>query len=126
LRDDAGAALRARQLDAAAAWAQHGERRPLVIAGDFNAGVQDPEVREFVRRHDADFGADASALASSTLRHRAGASVDHVALVGGGPRWHVCARDTVLTEIDPVTGVWPSDHFGVLATLASQARPTTF
>ncbi|KAF0185228.1 MAG: endonuclease/exonuclease/phosphatase family protein [Hyphomonadaceae bacterium] len=120
LRDDVGVAARARQLDAAAAWAQRDGRRPLVIAGDFNAGVDAPEVKQFVRRYDADFGTDASALASSTLRCRANAAVDHVALVGGGSRWHVCARDTVLTEVDPVNGVWPSDHFGVLATLASQ------
>ncbi len=120
LRDEAGAEIRARQLNVAADWARRADLAPLIVAGDFNAGADSPELREFVRRHDPDFGPDDAALARSTLRHRTGASVDHVALVAGATCWRLSAREVVLTEVDPVAGAWPSDHFGVLATLAPQ------
>ncbi len=125
LHGDPGAAMRARQINAATAWARGATPWPLVVAGDFNAGIDAPELEEFLRWCKPDFGTDASALAISTLRDHVGAAVDHVGLVSGAPHWLVRAREIVLVEADPVTGARPSDHFGVAVTLAPMTGRTT-
>jgi endonuclease/exonuclease/phosphatase family metal-dependent hydrolase len=88
---------------------------PAVVAGDFNAQADAPELAPLAGRYADAFGAVHPGAEPSTLVEALGHTprrIDHV-FVGPGLR-PVAAR-VVLAE--PVGGVWASDHRGVWARL---------
>ncbi len=116
LPGDAGADIRAQQINAAAEWALRAQVAPCIVAGDFNASLHSTELEAFRQRFAPDFGEDGATHAASTLHGCAGDPIDHVGLLQCAPGWQVGGREIVLDRPDRVTGVWPSDHVGVSVT----------
>lgn len=89
---------------------------PCLVAGDFNAGVDAPELSQWVGRRvpggliDAFIqgggSVNATTLVSSQRR------IDHILAVSGRHEW--AFRDARIVLNDAVHGVYPSDHFGVM------------
>lgn len=98
---------------------------PVVLAGDFNAGLGGPEMAP-VRERFVDAWAalhpDASAAESATLNpaygHRA-VAIDHVLVERKDARLAPVAAEVLFRAPGP-DSVWASDHFGVLARFAAR------
>jgi endonuclease/exonuclease/phosphatase family metal-dependent hydrolase len=124
LRTAEAAALRAAQLSAlihhaTAAW--HG---PLVLAGDFNAPWQAPEMAAL---HAPGWTSSAPALPGQTsLIGRPAALIDHIALYAPSaapPFWRLGAASVVL-DTASARGIMPSDHAGIMVSIAPQNNVT--
>ncbi|MGB0747286.1 MAG: endonuclease/exonuclease/phosphatase family protein [Magnetospiraceae bacterium] len=98
-----------------------GERR--IVAGDFNAapgaplhewiaGVSEPPLRLLTA-----CGEDGVPLSTLQAVDGPDGAVDHILLVGGGGGGRPSVR-RVLESSDPDSGVFASDHYGLLADLA--------
>jgi endonuclease/exonuclease/phosphatase family metal-dependent hydrolase len=108
-----GAPIRARQVADLLAWIGQGAS-PLVVMGDFNAGLEDPGLGAFTG------GRFVSALPRFAARTTLNPAHGHAERVID----HIFAEATAFEPVsasvfaaEPVHGVWPSDHFGVAATL---------
>ena len=108
--------LRARQLEAALAWASETPIGGLVVAGDLNAGAREPAL--------APLNAEAGAFEAATfLGPRADGpepvspAIDHLILQTPG-KWRVAARFRALDRGD-ADGWRPSDHAAVVVDLAA-------
>jgi endonuclease/exonuclease/phosphatase family metal-dependent hydrolase len=121
--------------------ARHRTALPSIIAGDFNAGPDSASVRYLtglqslesrsVRYHDAwavaghepghtwtvdnDTGRTAIEQIVGQPEHRRRMDYVFVGSWDAHPQAHCRIQDTQLAFDKPVDGVWPSDHFGVLA-----------
>lgn len=90
---------------------------PVVLAGDFNARVGDPELAALQDRFADTFGAlqldaDSVTTLNPALGHSA-RRIDHIFTAPGSVSTLVPV-DAVRVLDEPVDSVWPSDHFGVL------------
>lgn len=99
-----------------------GDGVPAVIAGDLNAPLQAPELASLRLREDLDAGPSTPKDWPGTLiegSSGADRAIDHILLLRGaladGPR--LLSRKLVLDSPD-ARGILPSDHAGVLVTLA--------
>ncbi|WP_404385648.1 endonuclease/exonuclease/phosphatase family protein [Caenispirillum salinarum] len=104
--------LRRAQRDAVLAALAGIRDRPVVLGGDFNAGPESPVIAELsgCRAGGADFSPPT--LLPADGRGRAD-SLDHLFLLAGP--WRAVRVARVLDAADPATGLYPSDHAGVLA-----------
>lgn len=110
LRDAAASALRAAQLAAIIAVADPAQA--LVLAGDFNAPWDAPELAAL---HAPGWASTAPALAGrSSLIGRPAALIDHIALRAPHTALALAEPRLVLDQPSPA-GVMPSDHAGVMA-----------
>ncbi|WP_320780177.1 endonuclease/exonuclease/phosphatase family protein [Streptomyces sp. CRN 30] len=121
-------AVRCAQTDALAGFAarhrhRHGTAYPPVLTGDFNAGPASAELRRLAARGwtDAWDGAAPDAPAATwdpANPYVTGAGpaerIDHIRL---GPDTPVRVRSAHRAGDAPVDGVWPSDHYAVVADL---------
>ena len=99
---------------------------PVVLTGDFNARVDDPELAALQGRFIDAFGAvHENADTVTTLNTAKGHTprrIDHIFVAPGEAARLV--TDTALRVLDePVEGVWPTDHFGVLARFRLETAP---
>lgn len=115
---DEGGAIRARQLQDVLAHvrAQAGDG-PSVIAGDFNAEADAPELAALREAGYVDVlaAADPAAAARTTLNphyFERGRRIDHLFARGAGLRTLAAQR---VLDRPGADGTWPSDHFGVRA-----------
>nr|WP_255698936.1 endonuclease/exonuclease/phosphatase family protein [Luteimonas sp. Y-2-2-4F] len=115
---DEGGAIRARQLQDVLAHvrAEAGDG-PSVIAGDFNAEADAPELAALREAGYVDVlaAADPAAAAKTTLNphyFEHGRRIDHVFARGAGLRARSAQR---VLDRPGADGAWPSDHFGVRA-----------
>lgn len=120
-----GGAIRERQLrDLREFIAQTSDGAPVLIAGDFNAGVSQPEMGLLVTDYVDSYGSlhpDAVAGGHTTLNpayFKTGDRIDHVFAQRG--RFTVEQARIILDHSD-ANGVWPSDHFGVQVSLRMTA-----
>lgn len=114
LRDAEAGPLRAAQLSALVAAAECAG--PLVLAGDFNARWDAPELAPLSA---PDWASSATMLAGqSSLIGQPDALIDHVALRPGTAGLALHQARIVLDQPD-AAGVMPSDHAGVLAVLGA-------
>ncbi len=122
--------LRRRQLAAIAErLATIGPTTPVLLGGDFNAPLSDPAPQWFIAQSGLtvqtapvtdDNGAPLGTL--NPVDGKAGAdarpAIDHLMLLGPGiARFDPATAIRVLDRPDAETGVYPSDHVGVLATM---------
>jgi endonuclease/exonuclease/phosphatase family metal-dependent hydrolase/predicted esterase len=114
-----GGGIRRRQLEDLLGFI--GETRgagPVILAGDFNAPVEAPEMRLLDERFVDAYGAvhtDAEARARTTLNPHVGHEprrIDHIYFERGA--WEPVGAEIILDQPD-AAGTWASDHFGVLA-----------
>lgn len=117
----AGGAIRRRQLEDAVAWMARGQEDvPALLLGDFNATADAPELQPLAGFFDVHAalhpGIDRSG--ATTLNPHffpdRRARIDLVFAQAG--RFEAREAGIVLDRPD-AAGTWPSDHFGVLATL---------
>lgn len=114
-----GGAMRAEQLaDVLALIDRSGDGTPMVLMGDFNAEVGLPELQPLADRYVDAFGSTHPGDEITTLnpyyfpdRHE---RIDHVFV--SGKHFEVLESRRVLDRPD-AAGVWPTDHFGILARL---------
>ncbi|WP_407351777.1 endonuclease/exonuclease/phosphatase family protein [Luteimonas sp. R10] len=114
-----GGAMRAEQLaDVLAHIDGNDDGTPMVLMGDFNAGAGSPELQRLAGRYVDAFGSTHPGDDVTTLnphyfpdRHE---RIDHVFVPGD--RFEVLESRRVLDRPD-ADGIWPSDHFGILARL---------
>jgi endonuclease/exonuclease/phosphatase family metal-dependent hydrolase len=121
LRD--GADLRRRQLEHLLAWAEDAPgAAPLVLAGDFNATPDAPELAPLRGHRAADWGPDDPDRFPGTVPlgvpGRTPRPVDHVVLLHGAPAFAIRSRQRVLDRAD-VAGGYASDHAGVLVEIGA-------
>lgn len=122
-----GAAIRMEQVDDLLAFIRsRNEGAPMLLAGDFNAAVQAPELSalhaEFVDVYGA-MHERATAQHPTTLNPNAGhppRRIDHVFAERG--RFTPLSAQIILDRPGD-DGLWPSDHFGVVARLRLEANP---
>lgn len=91
--------------------------RPIVFAGDFNASPDEKAIQVLLGRPDYQCSADRLGD-TSTLMEGTPKVIDLIILRGCG-QWDLSAAETVLAACDR-DGVYPSDHKGVMATIASR------
>jgi endonuclease/exonuclease/phosphatase family metal-dependent hydrolase len=96
-----------------------------VIAGDFNAELGTPEMKQISEGHLDAFRTvhpKASPLEAATYNARFGVdpgAIDHVFVEKKGPRRLVpIASEVIFRTVGP-DSVWASDHYGVVARLRS-------
>lgn len=99
---------------------------PVMLTGDFNARVGDPELQALEGRFTDAFGAvHENADTVTTLNTAKGHTprrIDHIFVAPGEATRLV--PDTARRVLDePVEGVWPTDHFGVLARFRLEPTP---
>lgn len=116
-----GGAIRLRQLEDAVAWMARGRGdAPALLLGDFNATADAPELQPLAGFFDvhAAVHPDIDRSGATTLNPRffpdRRARIDLVLAQTG--RFEAREAGIVLDRPD-AAGTWPSDHFGVLATL---------
>ena len=117
-----GQAIRSRQLqDVIAHVEATGDDAPRILLGDFNATIPDAALQPLLARYVDSYGslhADADAQRADTTLNPAffdeGRRIDHILAERG--RFEVLDADIVLDRADG-GGTWPSDHFGMHATL---------
>jgi endonuclease/exonuclease/phosphatase family metal-dependent hydrolase len=141
-------AVRERQAVATARWVEQlvsdGPDQPVVVVGDFDAGPDAASMRFWTGRQSLDgmsvryedawdmchpdepghtFSPRNPLVVAGEMTLERGRRIDHVLLRCGvhGPALDVA--DCRLVFDEPVDGVWPSDHFGVLADLVRPPRP---
>jgi endonuclease/exonuclease/phosphatase family metal-dependent hydrolase len=90
---------------------------PIVFAGDFNASPDEKALQVLLGRPDYQCSAD-RLDDKSTLMEGTPKVIDLIILRGCG-QWDLSAAETVLAACDH-DGVYPSDHKGVVATIASK------
>jgi endonuclease/exonuclease/phosphatase family metal-dependent hydrolase len=90
---------------------------PIVFAGDFNASPGERALEVLLGRPDYQSSADRLSD-TSTLMEGTAKVIDLIVLRGIG-HWDLTAAETVLAAYDR-DGVYPSDHKGVMATIASR------
>jgi len=110
----AASALRHRQLHAVLEhpWL-HSLRQAAIVCGDFNAPLHADGLCEFVVPLgvwvDVARTAGTPHKVTCPVAHGAGLDLDHVLARAGSPlRWH--SAHVALDHVDPIHGVWPSDH----------------
>lgn len=90
---------------------------PVVLTGDFNARVGDPELRSLRARFTDAYGAtheDAEEITTlNTAKGHAARRIDHIFVAPGESTALVPEAGRLVLD-EPVDGVWGSDHFGVL------------
>ncbi|MDR3513579.1 MAG: endonuclease/exonuclease/phosphatase family protein [Caulobacteraceae bacterium] len=106
------ARLRTRQLADALCWAGEDLAAGLVVAGDLNAGAEDPALAALKAR----VGFEAATFLGSG-GDRDGPAIDHLVLQEPGG-WRVASRFRALDEADAEGGL-PSDHAAVVVDLAA-------
>lgn len=108
-----GGAIRARQTADLLAWLK-GRDAPLVVLGDFNAVQEDPGLADFTcARFVSALPRGATATTLNPAHGHAERVIDHI-FADAAAFQAVSASVFANTVTD---GVWPSDHFGVAATL---------
>lgn len=96
---------------------------PLILMGDFNAPVAAPEMAPVRDRFDDALARLRPDLADSvstlnTAKGHTPRRIDHI-FYGQGPEVSLRPRSAdVVLDAPSAAGVWPSDHFGVIATFA--------
>lgn len=122
-----GAAIRRQQVDDLLAFVRsRNEDAPLLLAGDFNAAAQAPELSALHEGFFDVYGAmhaRATAENPTTLNPDAGhppRRIDHV-FAERGRFTPLSAR--IILDRPGDDGLWPSDHFGVVARLRFDANP---
>jgi endonuclease/exonuclease/phosphatase family metal-dependent hydrolase len=140
--------VREQQAVAAARWIEDlvAERpdRPVVLLGDFDAGPDAASMRFWtgrqslggmsVRYEDAwevlhpdepghTFSPRNPLVLAGEMKLERGRRIDHILVRGGvhGPTLDIA--DCRLAFDQPVDGIWPSDHFGVIADLVRPPQP---
>lgn len=114
LGGDLGRALRARQLAEALDWAAEDGAGTLIIGGDLNATLADPELAA-LRRLAVPIHELGPTLIAGGGPH--GGAIDHIALIDPTGRRRLVRTGLALNTPDG-TGVFPSDHAAVVADLA--------
>lgn len=98
---------------------------PVVLAGDLNARVGDPELRTLRDRFTDAYGAvheDAEEITTlNTAKGHTPRRIDHI-FVAPGKTTTLVPEAARLVLDEPVDGVWGSDHFGVLVRLEVRTR----
>lgn len=120
---DDGDAIRARQLADLLAWRGGDDGAPDLLLGDFNATADAPAMAQvharftdaWAARHP---GSEPTTLNPAFFEKRA--RIDHV--FAARDAFDVLDARVVLDRAD-AAGTWPSDHFGVAATLRLRALP---
>lgn len=107
--------LRADQVDEIHRKACIGWADPIVFAGDFNAGPDDEALVALLGQPDYQCSADL--VCDPTTMMQGPASMIDLIVLWGASRLIIQAAETVLAECD-IGGVSPSDHKGVMATIA--------
>ena len=97
---------------------------PVVLAGDFNARVGDPELAALQSGYTDTFGtlkedADSITTLNPALGHSA-RRIDHVFVAPGAESKLVPISGARVLD-QTVDGVWPTDHFGVLVRFHREA-----
>lgn len=106
-------AVRAQQLDDLLGWVPN-DGTPLVVMGDYNAPLEDaPIARMLASRFETALPRGAAPTTLTTALGHSSRVIDHILY----ERAAFTASDARLFGDQPVGDVWPSDHFGVAATL---------
>lgn len=109
---DAGP-VRAQQIGDMLAWLPT-DNVPLVIAGDFNAPLTEPALATVMDRGlESALPAGAAATTLVTSRGHSARVIDHIFFERG----RFVVADAHIIADQPVDGEYPSDHFGVSASL---------
>lgn len=123
---DEGGAIRSRQVDDLMQYIDEtSENIPSLVAGDFNATADSPELAGLRERFVDIYGIrhpEADTVSSSTLnlKYFAPKRIDHVFFQRDafGP-----LSATILFDRPDAQGIWASDHFGLLAELQLDSIP---
>lgn len=126
----AGGLVRAVQIDALRAFIDvHASSETAILAGDFNAPADAPELRALRARFDYASGTetaiDRDQSAASTLNPALGhapAAIDHIL---ADPRAFTPVGSALLFTEPAADGTWASDHFGIWARLVPARSPDT-
>jgi endonuclease/exonuclease/phosphatase family metal-dependent hydrolase len=120
-----GGAIRAKQIRHLLAWVDSTRGAgPVVVAGDFNAELDTPEMEPLATRWIDAFRAvhpKATREETVTFNRRFGpdpGAIDHV-FVERGSRLRAVASEVLFRSVGP-DSVWASDHFGVVARLRAE------
>lgn len=114
LGGDLGRDLRARQLGEALNWAAEGGVGPLIVGGDLNATLNDPELAALRRLAPATVELGTTLIAGGAAL---GGAIDHLALIDPSRRRRLVRKGLALNTPDEI-GVFPSDHAAVVADMA--------
>ena len=110
---DAGA-VRTRQISDLMAWLPQ-DGTPLIVTGDFNAQQTDPELATLTQpRFLTALPHGAVATTLNTAKNHLSRQIDHIFVEGD--RFTI-AQAAVIGD-RPTNGEYPSDHFGVVATVS--------
>ncbi len=117
LGGELGRHLRAEQLAQALAWAEADWDGPLLVAGDLNARITDPELAPLAARgvHNADLGD--TLLPGGKGSERRDEAIDHLVLIDPAGRRRILGKFLALNRPDE-TGLFPSDHAAVVMDIA--------
>jgi len=123
---DEGGAIRSRQIDDLMQYIDETSGNiPSLVAGDFNATADSPELAGLRERFVDIYGnrhPDADTLSSSTLnlKYFAPKRIDHVFFQRDA---FAPLSATILFDRPDTQGIWASDHFGLLAELQLGSIP---
>jgi endonuclease/exonuclease/phosphatase family metal-dependent hydrolase len=127
-----GGAIRATQIRHLLAWVDSTRGAgPVVLAGDFNAELETPEMKLVTARYDDAFRTlhpGATREDAVTFNRRFGVdpgAIDHVFVersARAAARLRPVASEVLFRTVGP-DSVWASDHFGVLARLVAGSKP---
>jgi endonuclease/exonuclease/phosphatase family metal-dependent hydrolase len=113
------AELRARQLQTVLVWAAGCVGNDLLlIGGDFNTELSEPTMSSLLRGWEGEAVADCflppgTVTCPNATGHGLGGGIDHW-LARVPANWTWTGAQVVLNRPDADSGVWPSDHFGLL------------
>ncbi|MBN6148833.1 glycoside hydrolase family 3 C-terminal domain-containing protein [Xanthomonas sp. AmX2] len=123
---EAGGALRERQLQDLLKWVEaSADGAPSLLAGDFNASADAPELAALRQGFDDSYGTlhgakDSRASSTLNLKFFAPRRIDHVFFQRGR---FVPVSSRILFQQPDADGVWASDHFGLVSTLRLAPAP---
>jgi len=117
LGGELGRHLRTEQLAQALAWAEADWDGPLIVAGDLNARITDPELAPLAARGVPSAELGDTLLLAGQGSGRRNEAIDHLVLIDPADRRRILGRFLALNRPDE-TGLFPSDHAAVVMDIA--------
>ena len=91
-----------------------------LLCGDFNTTIESEEIELLKNLTNASdcYAAGGGAIPAISVNHRSGEGIDHIFSIPAEQADVVFTRSAVvLNQADSISGIYPSDHFGISTTL---------